>query len=402
MSQNYLESLSNYPFQQLRELIANIKQDTSKTIALHIGTPQKQMPLKAKEIINSSDAWNKYPNPKDEKIFCETIYSYLTKRFKDSKNIKNFNSSCILPSLGSREALFGACYYLQFLQETKKQYVVIPNPSYQIYQGSAVLNGYTPYFYNVKESENYAINPCNISEEVLKNTAGIYLCNPSNPQGACYNLSYQKQMLELAKKYNIMLIVDECYIDVYLKNKTIGTLDAIASLDETYLENVIVTNTLSKRSNAAGLRSGFLFSSNNNMQKIAKIRTYTGSLMTKAILDASLYLWSDEAHVQETRAYYKTNLEIANEIFANYKGYKSHDAGFFVWLKVKKPLELVKKLYKDHNILTLPGSYLCNEVNGKNPGDDYIRLALVFDSKTIKQSLTTILEVITLNDFKAD
>ncbi len=396
--QNTLNKLNNYPFQQLRELIADIEQDTSKTIGLHIGTPYTTIPEQARQIIVNSNSWNKYPNVADEKKFAKVVFNYLTKRFSNSNTIKNFNQDCIIPTLGSKEALFNACYYLQFINAEKKKYIIVPNPGYQVYQGACIINGYTPYFYNTKQEEGHEINFLNISEDVLKNTSAIFLCNPSNPQGACFSLNYQQELIKLANKYNITLIVDECYIDVYFKKQPYGILNALANQEGT-LNNIIITGTLSKRSGGAGLRSGYLVTSQSNIKTISKIRSYSGSAMTKALLDASIFCWQDEKHVEETRDFYRQNINIANQIFKNYKGYEECQAGFFVWLKVKNALKLTRKLYKDHNILVLPGKYLCNEVNDINPGDNYIRLALVNKSDVVKQSLQTIINVIESNGF---
>src|SRR5207237_10331651 len=139
-----------------------------------------------------------------------------------------------------------------------------------------------------------------IPRGVLERTALFYLCSPANPQGTVAGLDYLKEAIALARRYDFVLAVDECYAEVYDRAPPPGALEACAALGDGF-ENVVVFHSLSKRSSAAGLRSGFVAGDPRLIGHYAHLRSYGGCQVPLPVQAAAAALWRDEAHVEANR-----------------------------------------------------------------------------------------------------
>jgi N-succinyldiaminopimelate aminotransferase len=144
----------------------------------------------------------------------------------------------------------------------------------------------------------------------------------------------------------------------------------------------VVFHSLSKRSNLPGLRSGFVAGDADVLAKFFKYRTYHGCAMPPATQSASIIAWSDEQHVADNRAEYRKKFSAVLKILQPVMPVQLPDASFYLWPQLEDHLnisdvEFAQRLYAEHNITVLPGSFLSREVDGVNPGAQHIRMALV-------------------------
>jgi aspartate/methionine/tyrosine aminotransferase len=232
---------------------------------------------------------------------------------------------------------------------------------------------------------------------VLNRTVIFFLCTPSNPQGSSASLKYLKDAINLARKYNFVLALDECYCEIYRGVPPVGGIEACAELGEG-LSNVISFNSLSKRSSAPGLRSGFLVGDEEIIKRYGQFVTFGGSPLPLPILHASTALWNDDEHVVENRLYYAKNFRIAEEILKPYGEVSVPQAGFFLWLNVGDGIAASKKLWQENAIKTVPGELMARAGPGnENPGKKYLRLALVYDADTTKFGLQQVVKTLRMS-----
>jgi aspartate/methionine/tyrosine aminotransferase len=229
-----------------------------------------------------------------------------------------------------------------------------------------------------------------LSEDLLERTSAFYLCSPSNPQGTVAGISYLRQVLGLARKYNFTLIMDECYAEIYDSEKPEGILQVCAEMGGS-LENVMAFHSLSKRSSAAGLRSGFVVGEKSLIKAFLNLRNFAGAASPLPVCAAAAALWQDDTHAAQNRALYQKNIDIAERHLSNRFDFYRPPGGFFLWLNVGDGVAATKKLWCEAAVRVLPGEYLSGtDQNGINPGSEYIRVAMVFDPDMMDEALSRI------------
>jgi N-succinyldiaminopimelate aminotransferase len=371
-----LDKLQPYPFERLRALFEKSKHTLGLShINLSIGEPKHHTPELIKNaIINHLDGLSIYPSTHGLPLLRQTISNWIIRRFDALVDPE----TQILPILGSREALFSfAQVVLDGCGPDTK--VAIPNPFYQIYEGAAFLGGANPVFVNI---DKITLLPDyhSLSPEVLAKTRLMYVCSPNNPTGAVYSLEDWKKLFDLADQYGIVIASDECYSEIYLEGNEppIGGLEAASRLGRSDYNNLIVFSSLSKRSNAPGLRSGYVAGDAALIKSFLRYRTYHGSAMSITVQMASIAAWNDENHVIENRQLYTEKFNAFNVAFQDTLPLQIPPAGFYFWLDIRQSdVTFAKTLYEKANVTLLPGSFLGREVNGVNPGANHVRIALV-------------------------
>ncbi len=372
-----LNRLQPYPFQKLAALFREVTPNPGyRPINLHIGEPRHATPQFIKDalVANLAGLAN-YPTTIGSDALRTSIAGWLQRRYAlPSLDIK----TQILPVNGSREALFA--FAQAVIDRTYSNPAVIcPNPFYQIYEGAALLAGATPYFLNTLPENNYALNFDQLPQEVWQQTQLIYVCSPGNPTGRVMPLAEWKALFALADRYNFVIASDECYSELYFDdNKPLGALQAAQQLGRGDYRNLVVFSSLSKRSNVPGMRSGFVAGDAKVLEKFALYRTYHGCAMNPAVQAASIAAWNDEAHVMENRRLYSEKFAKAVDILKAALPVVLPDASFYLWVRTSvSDTTFAQALYRDYNVSVLPGSFLAREARGVNPGQNFVRVALV-------------------------
>lgn len=371
-----LNRLQPYPFQKLAALFRDVQPNAAlRPISLSIGEPKHATPQFIKDaLIANLNGLANYPTTAGSDLLRSTIANWIAVRFDvpvpDAK-------TQVLPVNGSREALFA---FAQAVIDRSKNNpaVVCPNPFYQIYEGAAFLAGATPYFLNTLPEDHFALNFTQLPEAVWQRTQLIYVCSPGNPSGSVMPLSEWKTLFEMSDRYGFVIASDECYSEIYFETKPLGALQAAQQVGRSDYKNLVVFSSLSKRSNVPGMRSGFVSGDAEVIAKFALYRTYHGSAMNPAIQAASIAAWNDEAHVAENRRLYAEKFTKVIEILKPVLPVVLPDAGFYLWIRTPiADTDFAQQLYRDYSVTILPGSYLARSANGINPGENFVRLALV-------------------------
>lgn len=372
-----LEKLQPYPFQKLAALFAAVTPNPDlRAISLSIGEPKHATPQFIKDaLIQGLDGLANYPTTAGSDALRSTMGDWIGKRY----GIPTLDAKTqVLPVNGSREALFSFAQGV-IDRSQKSPAVVCPNPFYQIYEGAAFLAGATPYFLNTLPGDHFKLNFAQLAEEVWQRTQLIYVCTPGNPSGSVMDLGEWETLFEMSDRYGFVIASDECYSEIYFgDNKPLGALQASQLLGRSDYKNLVMFSSLSKRSNVPGMRSGFVAGDAKVIAKFALYRTYHGSAMNPAIQAATIAAWNDEAHVIENRRLYAEKFAQVLAILKPVLPVVMPDAGFYLWLRTPiSDTDFAQRLYRDYHVTVLPGSYLAREAQGVNPGENFVRLALV-------------------------
>jgi len=395
MHNDALDRLTDYPFDRLRALLNPVSPPAGTAqILMQLGEPQHpEPPIIAQTIAAKAGEWSKYPPVSGSEDFFNAVGDWLTRRYGLPKGMVD-PARHIVALSGSREGLYMASdLCVPRTKNGKQPVVLLPNPFYQVYLGAIIMRHAEPVYMPATKDTNFLPDFSALDEETLSRTAMVYLCTPSNPQGTIASLDYLVHALELARKYDFVLCFDECYAEIYDKIKPPGGLEAAAKLGGS-LDNLLVFHSLSKRSSAPGLRSGFVAGDPNLMRRLKMLRNYAGASPAPPILAASAALWRDEAHVEANRELYRRKFDVADQIMAGRLGYYRPDGAFYLWLDVGDGEAATKALWGEAGVRVIPGTYLAREIDGVNPGKPYIRVALVQEPDVIAEALHRIVETL--------
>ncbi len=380
------DGLLGYPFPRLRALQAGTSPG-GDVVRLSIGEPRHPYPNWLNEAINSFDyLYNSYPINNGYPEWHEAVLGFLKRRFA-----LDFEEANLTPLNGTREGLYNSA--LALFPETKNgspAKILVPNPFYQVYMMGAKTLGLPVEFVNCDAENGFLPDFASLPKSTLEQTAAVFLCSPSNPQGAVAPRDYLEKLVDLAETHDFFIFSDECYSEIYYDTPPLSVMQ-IAAEKGADLNRVVTFQSLSKRSNVPGLRSGFAASGIETMRRIRELRGYAGAPIPGPIQMASAKLWSDEDHVVQNRALYAEKLDDAREIFGKAVMPKG---GFFLWLPVQNAENFTLELWRETGIEVLPGQYLGADTKTGNPGANYIRIALVAPKEVTKKALTTI------NNFK--
>ena len=373
-------NFEKYPFEKLNELLEGITPNPKYELsALTIGEPKFETPTFIQDKLKeTSSSLRKYPSTIGEPFLRESMINFVKTRFNVTLEMNQ-----VVPTFGTREVLFNFPQFALF--DKKNPVMAFTNPFYQIYEGAAIASRASVIHIDlIKENNFKAI----LSDEELKRCDLVILNFPNNPTSASMGVEELGLWVKKALEFDFILVNDECYSEIYFDEATkpASLLEASILVGNKDFKNVLVMNSISKRSSAPGLRSGFIAGDADILKNYLQYRTYVGCASPVPLQEAAAAAWNDQNHVAEFRKIYKKNFEIANEIL----GTQIPEATFYIWLEVEDEIEFTKNLYKEKNIKVLPGSFL-----GRNGlGKGYIRIALVENEEKTREVLTRLKDFI--------
>lgn len=390
-----LNQLHPYPFEKIRSLLKGVLPANQPTVSLAIGEPKHPTPEFIHQAVTEHlQGLATYPLTKGEANLRQAISAWLIQRFQlpvDSVDPEQH----VLPVNGTREALFA--FAQAMIDRKDRPAVLMPNPFYQIYEGAALLAGAEPVYLNCREEHGFIPDFDAVSPELWERCQLLYICTPGNPTGAVMSITQLQKLINLAQQYNFVIASDECYSELYFDEAKppVGLLQAAAQMGNSAYKHCVVFHSLSKRSNAPGMRSGFIAGDAEILAKFLLYRTYHGCAMPPPFQAASIVAWQDEAHVRANRDQYRAKFAAVLEILAPVMDVKKPDAGFYLWPVT--PIDdqaFTKELVARANVHIVPGSYLSRETATGNPGQNRVRMALVATQKECIEAAERIRHVI--------
>ena len=376
-----LARLQPYPFERLRQLFAGVQPPAAlRHINLGIGEPRHAAPPLIRQALDEAlaDGLAGYPATAGLPLLREACAAWLRRRY----GVQADAATQVLPTLGSREALFALAQTVIDPARARPT-VVCPNPFYQIYEGAALLAGAEPHYVPSDAARNFAPRWDQVPEAVWQRTQLAYVCSPGNPTGAVMPLDEWRMLFELSERHGFVIASDECYSEIYFDDDAppLGGLQAAMQLGRGW-RNLVMLTSLSKRSSVPGLRSGFVAGDAQLLKSFLLYRTYHGSAMGGAVQAASAAAWGDEAHVRENRRLYRDKFAQVMPILQPVMDVRLPDASFYLWAGVPPAFggndaAFARALYAACHVTVLPGSFLAREAAGFNPGAGRVRLALV-------------------------
>ena len=384
-----MSQLPQSPFARLAGLLGDTKPGKDP-INLSIGDPSGAVPgFVTDALVKASASFGNYPAIIGTEEWRAAAAGWLNRRFGLNGAIDPEKN--ILPLSGTREGLFSVLFpLLPRVKGGGTPIVGMPNPFYQAYAAAALGAGTEPLYVAATAASGFLPDYASLPEEILARLAAVYICSPSNPEGAAASEEYWRQLFALAERHDFIVLADECYADIYFEQPPVCALPARLKQSGGF-SRLLTFHSLSKRSGLPGLRSGMVAGDAELIARTRAFRNVAGPQMPGLILAASAAAWRDETHVAANRAAYAQKMAVAERMLGNRTGFRKPAGGFFLWLETGNGEETTLRLWREQGVKVLPGAYMGREINpGKtqsNPGFSYVRVALVSDLSTIMTAL---------------
>jgi aspartate/methionine/tyrosine aminotransferase len=389
-------------FQRLAQLLEGVNPQSfpigNSPVALTVGEPQEAPPPFIAEVIaRHARDFGRYPPIAGTPSFRASVAGWLSRRFNLPATAIDADKE-IIPLNGLREGLFFALPPL--VPESKaggRPVVLVPNPFYVTYPAAVLAAGAEPYYVPARAETGFLPDFARVPKAILERTVAAFFCSPSNPEGACATAGDWRRLFELADRYDFVVLADECYCEIYESEAPVGALSVRYAMSGGF-ERLLAFHSLSKRSSAPGLRSGFVVGPANLIGPMTRFRNTSAPQVPIPVMEASAAAWSDESHVEAMRARYRERFAIARRLLGNHKGFRVPPGSFYLWLDVGDGAGFAKALWRNAGVRVMPGAFMgVEEIPGNpqsNPGYSYVRVALVHDSLTIQAALERVAEFV--------
>ena len=359
-----LERQTTYPFVRLGEAARRVEARGVTVIDFGTGDPREATdPLIREALVAGLRDRMGYPAAAGLQELRDAVAGWVARRFGAHLDAETE----VVPTLGSKEAIFSFAQVVVDL-ERGKDVVAYTEPGYPVYERGALFAHARPLALPLHEENGFLPDLDAIDDETWSRLAVFWVNYPNNPTGATATLAFYERLAELARAHGFVLASDEAYTELWFEEPPASALQ----LGD--LANVAVFNTLSKRSSMTGYRSGFVAGDAALVGALKAFRPTVGTAPQEFVQRASVVAWSDEAHVERTRALYARKRRIFLELFER-KGLRvtGSEATMYLWLAVPQgeTSEGFAERLLDHGVLVTPGSYL------GEAGEGYFRLALV-------------------------
>lgn len=382
------------PFIRLGELLAGIAPG-KPALSLAVGEPQHPMPGFVGDVLAANlSGFGRYPAGKGLPAFRQAAADWMGRRYDLPRALDPEREVLVLN--GSREGLFAAAILARRLAPPSKQAaptVLLPNPFYAAYGAGAQAAGCEAVPLPPPTGGGWLPDLDALTPALLDRAIAVYLASPANPQGTIAPRDYLARLVALARAHGVMIFADECYSEIWLGETPPTGILEVAGSD---YANVVAFNSLSKRSSLPGLRVGFCAGDADFMAAFADFRNVAAPQVPEPLQHVGIAALGDEAHVIASRDLYKAKFDVADRLLAGRFGYERPDGGFFLWLDVAAlggGEAACLRLWEREGLRTVPGGYLCrSDAQGRNPGADYLRVALVQDLATTQDALARLVD----------
>jgi aspartate/methionine/tyrosine aminotransferase len=364
-------------------------------INLSVGEPQHPVPAFVGPVLAAHlNDFGRYPANKGTDGFRAAAAAWAGRRYGLPRPLDPEREVLVLN--GTREGLFLAALVANRFVPPRdgRPAILIPNPFYAAYGAGAAAADCEAVYLPTTRRNGFLPDLDALDEALLRRTVALYMASPSNPQGAVAAGDYLGRLVELARRFGFLIFSDECYSEIYTRKKPAGMLE-VAGPD---YANVVMFQSLSKRSNLPGLRVGFAAGDAKFLARFLDLRNVAAPQVPVPAQEVAVVAYNDEAHVEENRRLYALKFDLADQIIGNRYGYRRPAGGFYLWLDVTAQggdEQAALKLWREAGLRVIPGRYLARpQQDGSNPGEGYVRIAMVQDKETTAEALHRLVAVL--------
>jgi LL-diaminopimelate aminotransferase len=379
-----INEIGEYPFSEIYKKVADLKEKGIKVIDFGVGDPKTPTPDFIIDNLSKfarNRATSGYPSYIGNISYRKACANYMKREYGVDLNPETEIASTI----GSKEAIFN--FPTGFINSG--DIVICPTPGYPVYKTGTKFRNGKVHFTPLLEKNGFLIDFALIPDNIAHKAKIIWTNYPNSPTGASAPREWLQVLVSWAKHFNVIIAADEgCYNDIYFGEKPTSIL-------EIQKTGVIAFYSLSKRSNMTGYRVGFVAGDERIISGFKKVKTNIDSGTPTFIQDVATLALNDQVEVLKMREEYKKKRDIMIEALTSCgletpKG----DSTFYVWQKTPKGQNSIKfsNTLIELGIIVTPGQLISDEADGINPGQNFVRFALVPTMEEIIEAAARIKE----------
>ncbi|MEZ4818430.1 MAG: aminotransferase class I/II-fold pyridoxal phosphate-dependent enzyme [Bdellovibrionota bacterium] len=384
-----IQETGTYAFAAIDEKVAFLQSQGVEVIDFGVGDPKSPPPSFVIENLNTAAEKRKasgYPSYIGSPDFRQACTDYMQREF----NVTLDPETEICSTIGSKEAVFN--FPLTLVDQG--DIVICPSPGYPPYRKGTQFAGGQVYTLPLLEENHYLMDYASVPQDICDRAKIIWINYPNSPTGAVATDQWYKGLIAWARKNNIVIAADEgCYIEIYFDEKP-------KSILEFGKEGIITFYSMSKRNNMTMFRIGFVAGDEKIVSAFKKVKTNIDSGTPTFIQDVSIMALEDTSHIMQMRNEYAQKRKILLDAFASRGLPRCQSAStFYLWQKAPegKSGEDLANALVDIGIVAIPGAAISHPTDeGINPGEQFIRLALVPTMEEIMEAADRIVHRLTI------
>jgi acetylornithine aminotransferase len=361
-----LLAVEPYPFEDLDRRKHEAVEGGRPVIDFGVGDPREETPALVRDALRDAiEPISSYPRAAGLPALRRAIGAWVERRYGVAIDVE----TSILPTLGSKELVFSLAQTV-LDPSGGKDLVLTTSPGYPIPERGARFAGAEVQRLPLREERGFLPDLDGVTAEQWRRASVLWLNYPNNPTGAVAPSAFLEEAARRCREHDVLLASDEAYSELWF-----GAHAPPSALQIGDLTNVLVLNTLSKRSSMTGYRSGFAAGDPELIGALRRLRPATGVTPQLFVQRASVVAWGDERHVEDNRTRYGAKRQVFLELFAR-QGIRvaGSEATFYLWVAVpsgRSSLHWSLDLLDRADVVVAPGSFFGPE------GEGYVRIAMV-------------------------
>ncbi|WP_069164219.1 succinyldiaminopimelate transaminase [Nocardia altamirensis] len=349
--------LPDFPWDTIASVKAKAAAYPGGIVDLSVGTPVDRVDPLIREALSSASAVPGYPATHGTPELRAAAVDSLTRRY----GITGLDPAAVLPVIGTKELIAGLPRLLGLGAD---DLVVIPEVAYPTYEVGALLAGA-----QVARADG-------LTQLGPRTPALIFVNSPSNPTGRVLGVDHLRKVVEFARARDVVVASDECYLGLTWDGRAVSILDPeVSGGDHT---NLLAVHSLSKTSNLAGYRAGFVAGDPALVAELLEVRKHAGMMMPFPIQAAMTAALGDDTHEAQQRERYRARRDVLRKALAA-AGFRIDDseAGLYLWSTRGEPCRTTLDWLADRGILAAPGDFY------GPTGAEHVRIALTATDERI-------------------
>ncbi len=365
-----LAGLTGYAFAEVDRKVGELREQGVEIIDFGVGDPSEPTPKIVRDALKRAvdeHASGGYPSYIGSSAYRESIARWMKARFGVSLDPETE----ICASVGSKEAIFN--FPEAFVNPG--DVVIAPNPGYPPYTRGTLFAEGTMHYYALRPEKDFLPDLGTIPADVLGRAKIMWINYPNNPTGALAPKGFLEEVWQFCRKHDILLASDEAYTENYYAERPHSALEVAR-------DGVVAFQSLSKRSCMTGYRVGWVAGDSRIIGSFKKLKTNIDSGTPTFVQDAASAALSDESHVESLRDLYREKRDIVVDGFMRAGLSECRPkATLYIWQRVPEGVTSVEfaemLLDPEIAVVATPGNWISEEMPDGNPGEGFVRLALV-------------------------
>ena len=359
-----LRATGTYPFVKLEQAKRRLAAEGVELIDFGKGDPMEATdPAIRQALVDGLAERLGYPLAEGLPELRASIAGWCARRF----DVELDPESEIVPTYGSKEAIFLLAQVVVD-RDSDKRLVLTTSPGYPVPDRGAAFAGADVEQLPLLELDGFLPDLEAVNSDTWERAAIVWINYPNNPTGAVAPLEFLRRLAELSREHDFLVAADEAYTELWFDEPPRSALEVREH------GNVVVFNTLSKRSSMTGYRSGFAAADRDLISALKQFRPSVGTAPQEFVQRASIVAWNDEVHVDRTREIYRRKRDVLLPVLrSNGIRVAGSVATMYLWLDVpgdERSEEFAARLL-ERGLIVSPGSFFGSE------GEGYWRMALV-------------------------